>query len=377
MIERNIQSRVVNKHDVEKNWNKAINFIPKKGEIIIYDVDENYDYPRLKVGDGETVVSALPFNGGAAKWSDLTEKPFEAEDFANLQADVEEVQTDVETLKAGVSTNKTDISDLSSQINTNKSNISSLQSQINTNKSNISSLQSQVNTNKSNITTLSNSVSSLQNKVSTNTSNITTLNNNVSSLQNKVSTNTSNITTLRSDLNTLSEKVVQSDWNQEDDTKLDYIKNKPRITNDYIILKDKVSRYDYVIEMVNGNLVSRLTVSGIRIVSLEKTSYIEGELINPQDIVVEAICSDGSAQIIDDYICDPVSNGCVTVRYEELGNTLIASKAVEMTGVENALVDFSYTKNADGTCTITGWNGTLNGEPSTELVVPNNILIKL
>lgn len=61
MIERNFQSRIINKHDVEKNWNKAINFIPKKGEFIIYDIDENYDYPRLKVGDGATVVGQLPF----------------------------------------------------------------------------------------------------------------------------------------------------------------------------------------------------------------------------------------------------------------------------------------------------------------------------
>lgn len=46
---------------METNWNKATNFIPKKGEIIIYDRDSNYSYERIKVGDGTTVVSALPF----------------------------------------------------------------------------------------------------------------------------------------------------------------------------------------------------------------------------------------------------------------------------------------------------------------------------
>ena len=31
------------------------------GEIIIYDEDNNYDYKRVKIGDGKTLVSNLPF----------------------------------------------------------------------------------------------------------------------------------------------------------------------------------------------------------------------------------------------------------------------------------------------------------------------------
>ena len=55
-------SRIVHKHDTETNWNKAENFVPIKGEIIIYDKDENYNYERIKVGDGETKVPDLPFS---------------------------------------------------------------------------------------------------------------------------------------------------------------------------------------------------------------------------------------------------------------------------------------------------------------------------
>ena len=40
---------------------KAENFIPKAGEVIVYDVDDVHKSPRLKVGDGFTVVSNLPF----------------------------------------------------------------------------------------------------------------------------------------------------------------------------------------------------------------------------------------------------------------------------------------------------------------------------
>ena len=61
MSEKKINTRITNKHDTEVNWNKANNFIPKSGELIIYDADDNYDYPRVKIGDGETIVSLLPF----------------------------------------------------------------------------------------------------------------------------------------------------------------------------------------------------------------------------------------------------------------------------------------------------------------------------
>lgn len=61
MADKIFNTRVQQKHDVEANWLKATNFIPMLGEIIIYDADETYDCPRVKVGDGKTVVSLLPF----------------------------------------------------------------------------------------------------------------------------------------------------------------------------------------------------------------------------------------------------------------------------------------------------------------------------
>jgi hypothetical protein len=61
MTEKNIKSRIVHKHDVAANWDLAINFIPKQGELIIYDVDSTCSYERFKIGDGVTSVSNLPF----------------------------------------------------------------------------------------------------------------------------------------------------------------------------------------------------------------------------------------------------------------------------------------------------------------------------
>lgn len=59
--EKIFQSRIQLKHDIEENWSKATNFIPKVGEIIIYDIDENNSIARFKIGDGITNINSLPF----------------------------------------------------------------------------------------------------------------------------------------------------------------------------------------------------------------------------------------------------------------------------------------------------------------------------
>ena len=46
-MEKTLNSRIIHKHDTESNWLKATNFIPKQGELIVYDVDENYTYQRF------------------------------------------------------------------------------------------------------------------------------------------------------------------------------------------------------------------------------------------------------------------------------------------------------------------------------------------
>ena len=59
--EQILKTRIINKHDTEENWLKATNFIPKKGELIVYDVDATHNYERIKMGDGSTLVKNLPF----------------------------------------------------------------------------------------------------------------------------------------------------------------------------------------------------------------------------------------------------------------------------------------------------------------------------
>lgn len=87
MAEKNLNARIVHKHDLEINWEKATNFIPKQGEIIIYDRETfanglimpntvadgegnsllssgrttPFTYERFKIGDGIKNVINLPF----------------------------------------------------------------------------------------------------------------------------------------------------------------------------------------------------------------------------------------------------------------------------------------------------------------------------
>lgn len=60
-----MKKQITLKHDLAENWEKAINFIPKLNELILYDgVLENGVYielPRLKRGDGQTRLNDLPF----------------------------------------------------------------------------------------------------------------------------------------------------------------------------------------------------------------------------------------------------------------------------------------------------------------------------
>ena len=61
MAEKTLNTRIQMKIDTEANWNKATNFIPKNGEIIIYAIDATHNYQRVKVGNGTKKVNELPF----------------------------------------------------------------------------------------------------------------------------------------------------------------------------------------------------------------------------------------------------------------------------------------------------------------------------
>lgn len=50
-----IKENVIIKKDTGENWAKAINFVPKENEIIMYTEG------AMKIGDGKTKLNDLPF----------------------------------------------------------------------------------------------------------------------------------------------------------------------------------------------------------------------------------------------------------------------------------------------------------------------------
>lgn len=70
---KTIKGRISNKHGTEEYWILSVYtdltkktlrenpFIPLDGELIIYDPDSVYTYRRIKIGDGKTYVTDLPF----------------------------------------------------------------------------------------------------------------------------------------------------------------------------------------------------------------------------------------------------------------------------------------------------------------------------
>lgn len=59
MASKTLKTRLKQKRDSSANWAKATNFTPLAGEIIVYS-----DLNMIKIGDGATKVSALPFLKG-------------------------------------------------------------------------------------------------------------------------------------------------------------------------------------------------------------------------------------------------------------------------------------------------------------------------
>ena len=64
-------ARIILKNGIEANWNKVTDFIPKKGEVIIYNPDNEHSTPRFKVGNGQQLPKDLPFVKTGVSQEDL------------------------------------------------------------------------------------------------------------------------------------------------------------------------------------------------------------------------------------------------------------------------------------------------------------------
>ncbi len=60
MDDKLIQTRIIHKHAQENDWDDAT-LVPLQSELLIYDSDENHNFPRFKLGDGTSLAKDLPF----------------------------------------------------------------------------------------------------------------------------------------------------------------------------------------------------------------------------------------------------------------------------------------------------------------------------
>lgn len=152
-------------------------------------------------------------------------------------------------------------------------------------------------------------------------------------------------------------------------------------SNDNIVgvkIKDQVNNYNYILCMRNGTLSTTCAVKSISITTNPtKMSYMDGDHLDSAGMVVTATCEDGTTREITGFTCDnyvTVNNPVFVISYTEGGITCYANLSVAVTVFDPAivLIDFNYIDNGDGTYTITDWKETYNGEPSTEMIIPNN-----
>jgi hypothetical protein len=56
-----MKARISHLHKTADEWSKLSDWIPEAGELVVYDPDSQYNYARLKVGDGKKTLKELTF----------------------------------------------------------------------------------------------------------------------------------------------------------------------------------------------------------------------------------------------------------------------------------------------------------------------------
>lgn len=187
--------------------------------------------------------------------------------------------------------------------------------------------------------------------------------------------NTENKNTLVDAINEVAANATtQSNWIQEDESAVDYIKNKPEITLNRVSLMDHNNGYKYHLYLYNGELVIQMSCDGIEVTTMPtKTTYWANEEFDPSGMVISAIYQDGSKEVISDYsIQVNRDDGTVTIVYETLDMSYSTSFAIfiDNTTFEDKFVDFTYTVDGNNV-TLESWKGTKNGVSSTDCTVPD------
>ena len=152
---------------------------------------------------------------------------------------------------------------------------------------------------------------------------------------------------------------------------------------DGFTMRDQTTNYKYLMQLRDGVLTSILLPSSISVDSSSLTNLMEGDVIEGNNLTINATYPDGTTSALSDsdkenITCTPKELTTdvkqITVKYKVGDYELTQTINVTVSAFDPAvkLQDFNYTSNADGTYTLTGWKETHNGVASTEMIIPNN-----
>lgn len=165
----------------------------------------------------------------------------------------------------------------------------------------------------------------------------------------------------------------------------EYVDNRLAEIKTYTLLRDEATGYLFGIKMENNSLTSEMLCMDIYCDGTTVLSFTEGETTDCSNLTVYKTYLDGTTSTVDmskvTYYPEVISRDTkyITIKYDDFGVTHTTNVLVnvEPFNPEVVLIDFEYTANEDGTYTLTGWKQTLNGEASTDMVIPFNNLIIL
>lgn len=107
MAEKYLNVKIINKHDTSTNWSQHNDLVPSSGEIIIYT-----DLHKIKVGDGVSTLSILPFIDD----KDLSNYVTTSTLASTISATVSAINKTIDTLEGEVITNTESIQQLLSSV---------------------------------------------------------------------------------------------------------------------------------------------------------------------------------------------------------------------------------------------------------------------
>ena len=158
------------------------------------------------------------------------------------------------------------------------------------------------------------------------------------------------------------------------------------VSQDCMVLRDIDTGWEYAYQMKSGALVTILLPTHIEVTKLpDKLEYEQGQVLDTSGIEVMAFYPDGSAQKVDNIDVLPINDKSYFYKLGQNTAYVRAKLPLSYTApvvvnvikydYETKLIDFNYTIRDDGTILLDSWKQTLNGQPSTEMIIPNNGLI--